>query len=128
MGEPSEAALLSRFIWWTSEYGLIGDLKNYKIYGAGLLSSIGESKRCFTAKVKKIPLTAECINYSYDITSFQPQLFVTPSFEVLQEVLAELKKNLAYYQGGVFGLKRAVKSETLCTVQLDSGGANLRHY
>ena len=32
--------------WWTVEYGLIGDLNNPKIYGAGLLSSIGESISC----------------------------------------------------------------------------------
>ena len=36
-------ALLSRLHWWTVEYGLIGTLENPKIYGAGLLSSIGES-------------------------------------------------------------------------------------
>ena len=30
--------------WWTVEYGLIGQIGNPKIYGAGLLSSIGESK------------------------------------------------------------------------------------
>ena len=43
MGEPSEMALLSRLHWWTVEYGLIGTLHNPKIYGAKLLSSIGES-------------------------------------------------------------------------------------
>src|SRR5690606_18123069 len=46
MGEPSEMALLSRLHWWTVEYGLIGTLDNPKIYGAGLLSSIGESASC----------------------------------------------------------------------------------
>src|SRR5450432_2581683 len=43
LGDPSEMALLSRFHWWTVEYGLIGPMDNPKIYGAGLLSSIGES-------------------------------------------------------------------------------------
>ena len=42
LGEPSEMALLSRLHWWTVEYGLIGPLDKPKIYGAGLLSSIGE--------------------------------------------------------------------------------------
>src|SRR5690554_862312 len=46
MGEPSEMALLSRLHWWTVEYGLIGTPSNPKIYGAGLLSSIGESVTC----------------------------------------------------------------------------------
>src|SRR5690606_31392979 len=46
MGEPSEMALLSRLHWWTVEYGLIGTVDDPKIYGAGLLSSIGESASC----------------------------------------------------------------------------------
>ena len=40
----SEAAMVSRMAWWTVEYGLVGDLKSPKIYGAGLLSSVGESQ------------------------------------------------------------------------------------
>ncbi|MGY0038172.1 hypothetical protein [Pedobacter sp. NJ-S-72] len=55
MGEPSEMALLSRLHWWTVEYGLIGSLTDPKIYGAGLLSSIGESSSCMTENVKKLP-------------------------------------------------------------------------
>ncbi|HMP30330.1 MAG TPA: aromatic amino acid hydroxylase, partial [Saprospiraceae bacterium] len=46
MGEPSEMSLIKNLHWWTVEYGLIGSLENPKIYGAGLLSSIGESKSC----------------------------------------------------------------------------------
>ena len=38
----SESSLLSRMNWWTVEYGLIGTIDNYKIYGAGLLSSVEE--------------------------------------------------------------------------------------
>ena len=120
MPPPSEATLLSRFIWWTSEYGLIGDIKNYKIYGAGLLSSIGESKQCFTSKIKKLPLNSSCINYSYDITNYQPQLFVTPNFETLHEVLDELAEQAAFYKGGEYGLKLAHKSGAICTLQLDT--------
>jgi phenylalanine-4-hydroxylase len=40
MGELSEMAQIRNLHWWT-EYGLIGTLDNPKIYGAGLLSSIG---------------------------------------------------------------------------------------
>jgi phenylalanine-4-hydroxylase len=43
MGELSEMAQIRNLHWWTVEYGLIGTLDNPKIYGAGLLSSIGES-------------------------------------------------------------------------------------
>src|SRR6202048_1677102 len=79
LGEPSEMALLSRLHWWTVEYGLIGTLDNPKIYGAGLLSSIGESANCMSPNVKKLLYTHHAVNYSYDITKPQPQLFVTPT-------------------------------------------------
>ncbi len=118
---PSEASLLSRFIWWTSEYGLIGDLKNQKIYGAGLLSSIGEALQCLSPKVKKIPLTSDCVHYPYDITNYQPQLFVTPDFETLHTVLDTLKKQCAFYVGGNYGLEKAKKSQTTCTIELNTG-------
>ena len=118
---PSEASLLSRFIWWTSEYGLIGDLKSQKIYGAGLLSSIGEAKKCLSPDIKKILLDDSCVEYSYDITDYQPQLFVTPDFETLHRVLENLKKKCAFYQGGEYGLKEAKKAETVCTVELNTG-------
>ncbi|MDE0118833.1 MAG: aromatic amino acid hydroxylase [Bdellovibrionales bacterium] len=118
---PSEASLLSRFIWFTSEYGLIGDMKKQKIYGAGLLSSLGEAKKCLHPDVKKIPLDSSCVEYSYDITDYQPQLFVTPDFETLHTVLEDLKKKCAFYLGGEYGLKKAKEAETVCTIELNTG-------
>ena len=88
---PSEATLLSRLHWWTVEYGLIGTINNPKIYGAGLLSSVGESQNCLKSNVKKIPLTIDCINYSYDITEQQPQLFVAQDFSDHVKLLELLK-------------------------------------
>lgn len=117
----SEAALLARMNWWTAEYGLIGGLERPKIFGAGLLSSPGESKWCLDKSVKKIPLTVDCIDYSYDITEPQPQLFVTPDFESLHKVLEDLSHKLAYKRGGVYGLEQAKLAQALCTVQLNSG-------
>ena len=117
----SESSRLSRFIWWTSEYGLIGTLKNPKIYGAGLISSFGEAKACFSSKVKKILLSEDCLNYNYDITIFQPQLFVTPDFEYLLEVLQKIASQLAWQKGGPYGVQQALKSQTLNTVELNSG-------
>lgn len=117
----SEAALLSRMNWWTAEYGLIGTLENPRIFGAGLLSSIGEARGCLDPKVKKIPLTIDCINYSYDITEPQPQLFVTPDFTRLREVLEQLARKMAFRQGGAEALEKAKRSQTVNTIELNSG-------
>ncbi|MES2964182.1 MAG: aromatic amino acid hydroxylase [Bdellovibrionota bacterium] len=119
--EVSEAAYLGRMNWWTAEYGLIGPLDAPKIFGAGLLSSVGEAKNCLAAKVKKIPLTVDCIGYAYDITEQQPQLFVTPDFHHLYVVLEQLANRMAFRRGGVEGLEKAVKAETVNTVELESG-------
>ncbi|MCE3010271.1 MAG: aromatic amino acid hydroxylase [Proteobacteria bacterium] len=117
----SEAAQLARMNWWTAEYGLVGSLEEPKIYGAGLLSSVGESRWCLQSKVKKIPMSLDCITTSYDITEPQPQLFVTPSFQKLKEVLHDFSKTMAFKTGGRTGLDKAIKAESVNTVELDSG-------
>ncbi len=117
----SEAAELSRMNWWTAEYGLIGDLENPKLFGAGLLSSLGESKWCLSDKVKKLPLTLDCIKQTYDITEPQPQLYVAKDFKILTEVLQQMAEKMAFKTGGIRGLEKARKAESVNTVQLDSG-------
>lgn len=121
ISHTSEASQLSRMNWWTAEYGLIGSLENPKIFGAGLLSSIGESRSCLKPHVKKIPLTVDCVKQSYDITEPQPQLFVTPDFKTLVRVLNEFAETMAYKKGGIEGLNKAVQAKSVNTVQLDSG-------
>lgn len=121
MSHVSEAAELARMNWWTAEYGLIGPLENPKIFGAGLLSSVGESRLCLSSKVKKIPLSADCVKYSYDITEPQPQLFVTPDFKHLGVVLEDFAKTMAFKKGGPEGIQKAIKAQSVNTVELDSG-------
>ncbi|MFZ9982352.1 MAG: aromatic amino acid hydroxylase [Cyclobacteriaceae bacterium] len=121
MGEPSEMALLSRLQWWSVEYGLIGSPDNPKIYGAGLLSSIGESSWCMRPEVKKLPYTIDAINYAYDITQPQPQLFVTPTFENLIDVLKKFEDQMAWRKGGAGSILKAIASRNICTAELDSG-------
>lgn len=121
LGAPSEMAMLSRLQWWTVEYGLIGSLTNPKIYGAGLLSSIGESSWCMRPEVKKLIYTLDAKNYSYDITQPQPQLFVTPTFQNLIDVLQAFERSMAWRQGGAESIIKAIKSQNICTAELDSG-------
>ena len=121
MGEPSEMALLSRLHWWTVEYGLIGTPANPKIYGAGLLSSIGESASCMKPDVPKLPYSLEAVNYPYDITKPQPQLFVTPTFEQLVAVLEQFADTMAFRVGGKASLDKAIECQHVCTAVYSSG-------
>jgi len=121
MGPPSEMALIRNLHWWTVEYGLIGTVDQPKIYGAGLLSSIGESTWCMTDKVSKIPYSIEAAHTSFDITKPQPQLFVTPDFAYLSEVLEEFANTMALRKGGLDGLEKLIDSGALGTVELSTG-------
>lgn len=116
----SEATELSRMNWWTAEYGLVGDIQTPKIFGAGLLSSAGESRWCLSDKVKKIPLTLDCIKQTYDITEPQPQLFVAKDFKHLSQVLEELSEKMSYKIGGLYGLNTALKAESINTVEFNN--------
>lgn len=119
--EESEMSRIRNLHWWTVEYGLVGPLEAPKIYGAGLLSSIGESFSSLKPDVKKLPYTVEAANVGFDITTRQPQLFVTPDFEHLIDVLDLFTCELAIRRGGLYGVKKAIESENTATVLYNSG-------
>jgi len=119
--ELSEMSKIRNLHWWTVEYGLIGDLKNPKIYGAGLLSSIGESKWCMSDEVKKIPYDILAAEVSFDITQPQPQLFVTPDFAYLNFVLEQFANQMGLRKGGSYGIRQLIESKNLGTVEYNTG-------
>ena len=119
--KPSEMAQIRNLHWWTVEYGLIGTVDEPKIYGAGLLSSIGESKSCMTDAVKKHPYTIEAAKKEFDITKPQPQLFVTPDFAHLSLVLEEFANKMALRKGGLQGIQKLIDSKNLGTVEFSTG-------
>ena len=121
MGEMSEMSKIRNLHWWTVEYGLIGTLENPKIYGAGLLSSIGESAWCMTDEVAKIPYNISAAEQSFDITKPQPQLFVTPDFAYLSEVLEEFANTMALRTGGLESVQKVIDSQSLATIELSTG-------
>lgn len=121
MGEPSEMALIRNLHWWTVEYGLIGTIENPKIYGAGLLSSIGESAWCLTNAVEKQPYNISAAFKDFDITKPQPQLYVTPDFAHLSLVLEEFANSMALRKGGLSGVNKLINSQALGTVELSTG-------
>ncbi len=117
----SEAARASRLYWWTAEYGLVGQAESPRIYGAGLLSSLGESARCLGPEVARRPLDAGCAEVSFDITRMQPQLFLARDFEQLFEVLEAFAVTLSYRRGGDHGLAVARRAGTLVQLALPGG-------
>jgi phenylalanine-4-hydroxylase len=121
MGELSEMSKIRNLHWWTVEYGLIGTVENPKIYGAGLLSSIGESAWCMTDEVKKLPYDISAADQSFDITKPQPQLYVTPDFAKLSSVLEEFANKMALRTGGLSGVQKLITSKAMGTAELSTG-------
>ena len=121
MGAPSEMALIRNLHWWTVEYGLIGTVENPKIYGAGLLSSIGESAWCMTDDVEKLPYNIDATYKNFDITKPQPQLFVTPDFAHLSLILEEFANTMSLRKGGISGISKLIHSKALGTIELSTG-------
>jgi len=118
---PSEATRASRLYWWTAEYGLVGALDDPKLYGAGLLSSLGEAVHCLGPEVDRIPLSAACADVPYDITRMQPRLFVARDFDQLFEVLDAFVATLSWKRGGDAGLDEAIRARTVNHLTLSGG-------
>lgn len=122
----TESAKVLRMSWWTTEYGLMGPLdsqnpEDLKIYGAGLLSSVGESADVYSDKVKRIPLSLDCVDMGIDITEPQPQLYIAKDVSHLNEVLDELENQMCFRIGGLSSVKEALRAKTVTTTVLDSG-------
>lgn len=76
---------LKRLSWFSIEFGLIEEDRETKIFGAGILSSIGEIPFSLSPNVERRPfVTDEVIATDYDPSRMQELLFVIPSFQFLR--------------------------------------------
>ena len=84
----SEAALrfLSRVFWFSMEFGVVQEDGEPKAYGAGILSSCGETAAFRTAEIRPLDLAAMG-TVAYDITRYQPVLFAARSMTHLTDTL-----------------------------------------
>ncbi|MFD2247009.1 phenylalanine 4-monooxygenase [Pontibacter ruber] len=96
LDRPDIIDRLTRIYWYTIEFGLFRDKEGKaKIYGAGILSSVGESK---------LSVSEESIKYDFDVQhildtgyikeTFQSQYFCISSFEELLESLPQVQEAL----------------------------------
>jgi phenylalanine-4-hydroxylase len=85
-GEEALAAL-TRLYWYTVEFGLIDTPEGLRIYGAGIVSSKGESIHCLESPApNRIGFDLErLMRTRYRIDTYQKTYFVIDSFEQLFE-------------------------------------------
>lgn len=86
---------LQRLYWFTIEFGLITQMDLTRIYGAGILSSSGESNHIFDDDITVLPYDVEKILHNDFITSeIQTKYYEIESYEQLFESIGELEKSL----------------------------------
>lgn len=89
--DPIAVELLARLYWYTVEFGLIKEDNTIKIYGAGIISSSGESKFSVSEKANHLSFHLETIlDTPYIKDTFQSQYFVIDGYKQLYESLDEL--------------------------------------
>lgn len=83
---------LKRFSWFSIEFGLIEEAGEVKVFGAGILSSIGEIPYSLSSPdVTRRPfVTDTVIATDYDPSRMQDHLFVAPSLPFLRRELEAL--------------------------------------
>ena len=85
---------MSRFFWFTVEFGLMRGPRGAVAYGSGLLSSYSELQHAIESNdVQRYPLQMEwAINQVAEIDHYQPLLFVAESFDQVFEMVDRLER------------------------------------
>lgn len=119
---PEALMNLTRLYWYTVEFGLINTDEGMRIYGAGIVSSKGESIYCLDSSASnRIGFGLERVmNTRYRIDSYQQTYFVIDSFEQLFEatrpdftpIYARLKDGTAHAAADVLDNDRVFNRGT----------------
>ncbi len=92
---PLAIDLLSRIYWYTIEFGLIREGGQLKVYGAGILSSAGETLFSLSNEPRHLEYDVELIlNTPYWKNKFQERYFVIERFEDLYASIPLIKEKL----------------------------------
>jgi phenylalanine-4-hydroxylase len=86
---------LSRLFWFTVEFGLIRENGQIRLFGSGLMSSVGESAHALTDAVEKRDFDLHAVwTQPFEIDHYQPLLFVIDSFEQIYRAMDERAREL----------------------------------
>ncbi|ALW85509.1 phenylalanine-4-hydroxylase [Hymenobacter sedentarius] len=87
--------LLSRLYWFTVEFGLIAEGSSLRIYGAGILSSGGETRFCLSDEPARRPFdVVDILATPYVKDRMQDVYFVIDSYEQLAASVPALEAEL----------------------------------
>lgn len=96
---PRDLALLARLYWFTVEFGLVADRQaqgseTLKIYGAGIVSSSGESEYSLRSATPRRHAfdVGQVLHTPYRIDSFQNDYFVIRDFDTLFDAVSAISE------------------------------------
>lgn len=90
---PEILTMLGRIYWFTVEFGLMKENDKLKIYGAGILSSYGESKFSVSSEPTHLDFDVEEIMHTgFENDKIQDKYFVINSFDELYNSIETIKK------------------------------------
>jgi phenylalanine-4-hydroxylase len=87
-GDPVALIKLQRLYWFTIEFGVINENGINKSYGAGIMSSFGETNRVANQDCTILPFEIETVlNKFFESDSLQQDYFLIHKFDELKEAL-----------------------------------------
>jgi phenylalanine-4-hydroxylase len=88
---PSPLARLDRLYLWSIEFGLMGTPNDFRIYGAGLLSSAGEVQALCARNPHIMDFSMAVTDRDINFSEYQSVYFVARDYARLNEVLTEVQ-------------------------------------
>jgi len=96
VGDAWGIELLSRIYWFTVEFGLIREHGELRIYGAGILSSVGETAYSLSNEPEHHEFdVATILDTPYRKDAYQTQYFIIESYEQLYTSIPLIKEEIA---------------------------------
>jgi phenylalanine-4-hydroxylase len=91
INNPFAIEMIGRIYWFTVEFGLIREKEGLRIYGAGILSSSGETIFCLEDQAVRHPYDVRAImEHHYYKHAFQDRYYVIDSYEQLFSSVGEI--------------------------------------
>lgn len=96
IGNQPALLKLQKLYWFTIEFGIIREHSKIKSYGAGILSSFGETNRVAKKNCTILPFNiTEVVNKAFETDHLQEEYFLIESLNDLQNALEVLKIELS---------------------------------
>ncbi|GAA5218836.1 phenylalanine 4-monooxygenase [Corallincola platygyrae] len=112
--DPKQRVFLARLYWFTVEFGLVNTDNGLRIYGGGILSSPGETRRALESEeCERLPLKIlDAMRTPYRIDIMQPIYYILDDIDELLDIaeMDLLAKVTRSQQLGLFPAKFEAKA------------------